>query len=130
MGGNWVGCFIFVGVLGCSLEWSRLHLQKVSLLKVYVGNKPDFKNVRGCATGRKKNYKLEKKKQEIDCYSKNQKCKVNHYMHMQKKENKSLINHTMYNLLRWNATIMHYIRYIVFDKYHLLMIMILKQYFR
>lgn len=78
----------------------------------------------------KKYYKLEKKKQGIDCYSKNQKCKVNHYMHMQKRENKSLINHTMYNLLRWNATIMHYIRYVVFDKYHLLMIMILKQYFR
>lgn len=47
------------------VAWNGLHLQKVSPLKVYDGNKPDFKNVRGCATGRKKNHKLEKKKQGL-----------------------------------------------------------------
>lgn len=82
------------------VAWNGLHLQKVSLLKVYVGNKLDFKNVRGCATGRKKIINWRKRSRELNATLKIKKCKVNHYMHMQKRENKSLINHTMYNLLR------------------------------
>lgn len=63
MGGNWVGSFIFVGVLGCSLEWSAS--AKGFAAKSLRWKQAGFKKCERMCNRQKKNHKLEKKKQGL-----------------------------------------------------------------
>lgn len=54
-----------------------------------------FKNVRGCATGRKKIINWRKRSRELIAILKIKKFKVNHYMHMQKRKKEAYKSHNV-----------------------------------
>lgn len=81
-----VGCFIFVAVVLGYSNWNGLHLKKVLLLKFYIGSKTDLKNVRGCATGRKKIINWRKRSRElIATLKKNKNAKLTTHAHAKEK---------------------------------------------